>query len=104
VGGVQNLLIFANSRDFQIVFHSAKPVIIIQRFFSRGESWRVGVLETPQLGAGFTISIAIAIVFSCSMAISIGIVIHGHPGELLKSGQVVLVLSSGCFPIFHDHP
>jgi hypothetical protein len=104
VGGVKNLLIFANSGDFQIVFHSAKPIIGIQRFFSLGESWRVGVLETSQLGAGFPISITISIVISSSMAIPIGIVVHGHLGELLKSGQVGLVFSSGCLPIFHDHP
>jgi hypothetical protein len=61
-------------------------------------------LETPQLGAGFTISIAISIVISSSMAISIGIVVHGHLGELLKSVQIGLALSSGCFLIFHDHP
>jgi hypothetical protein len=38
------------------------------------------------------------------MAISIGIVVHAHLGELMKSGQVGLALSSGSFPIFHDHP
>jgi hypothetical protein len=81
-----------------------KPVIGIQRFFSLGESWQIGVLETPQLGSGFTMPIAITIVIPSSMAISIGIVVHGHLGELLESGQVGLALGSGDFSIFHNHP
>jgi hypothetical protein len=106
VGGVENLLILANSGDFQIVFHSAKPVIDIQRLFILGESWRIGVLETPQLGSGFTmpIAIAITIIIPSSMDISIGIVVHGHLSKLLESGQVGLALSSGGFSIFHNHP
>jgi hypothetical protein len=104
VGGVKNLLIFTNFGDFQIVFHSTKPVIGIQRFFSLCESWRIGVLKTPQLGSGFTMPIAITIIIPSSMAISIGIVVHGHLGELLESGQVGLALSSGGFSIFHNHP
>jgi hypothetical protein len=81
-----------------------KPVIGIQRFFSLGESLQIGVLETPQLGSGFTMHIAITIVIPSSMAISIGIVVHGHLGELLESGQVGLALGSGGFSIFHNHP
>jgi hypothetical protein len=46
-----------------------------------------------------------AIVLSFTMAISIAIVVvHCHLSELLKSGQVSLALSSGCFSVFHDQP
>jgi hypothetical protein len=44
-----------------------------------------------------------AIVFSFTIAIAI-VVVHCHLGYLLKSGQVSLTLSSGCFPVFHDQP
>jgi hypothetical protein len=51
--------------------------------------------------------ITISIVFSFTIAISMAIaivVVHCHLGYLLKSGQVSLALSSGCFSVFHDQP
>jgi hypothetical protein len=62
MGGVEHLLVLSNSRIFELVLDGAEPIVGVQRFGGLGECWRVGVLETPKLVAGFLIVIATMVV------------------------------------------
>jgi hypothetical protein len=85
VSGIENLLILSNSCILELVFDGAEPVIGIQWLGGLGEGRRVG------LGSGLLIAIAtIVVVF----------VVGGNLREVLKSGEVGLVLSACGFAVF----
>src|ERR1041385_8633610 len=55
VGGIQDLLVVANSGYIEIVLHGAEPILSIQRLLRLCKHGRVGVLEIsePRPGLSF---------------------------------------------------
>jgi hypothetical protein len=62
VSCVQDLLVGSHYRIFKLILNSLEPIIGIQRLSGLSESGWVGVLEIPELGLWFIITIATIVV------------------------------------------
>jgi hypothetical protein len=62
VSCIQDLLVRSHSRILELILNSPKPIISIQRLSGLSESGWVGVLEIPELGLRFIITIATIVI------------------------------------------
>jgi hypothetical protein len=62
VSCIQDLLVRSHSRILELILNSPEPIISIQRLSGLSESGWVGVLEIPELGLRFIITIATIVI------------------------------------------